>query len=123
VEKVLGIGGLFFRAKDPASLAGWYEKYLGIPPIPSSYGQEPWHQSAGPTAFAPFPESTDYFGDTSKSWMINFRVHDLKTMIAQLEASGIKVSVDAHDYPNGRFAHLHDPEGNRIELWEPKAEK
>jgi glyoxylase I family protein len=123
MEKVSGIGGLFFRAKDPTSLAAWYTKHLGIAPIPTSYGQEPWHQSEGPTAFAPFPESTDYFGKTGKSWMVNFRVRNLEAMVAQLEDAGIQVSVDVHDYPNGRFARLHDPEGNPIELWEPRAEK
>lgn len=121
MEKVLGIGGLFFRAKDPKSLAAWYESHLGIPPIPSSYQQEPWVQAAGPTAFAPFPQATGYFGDPAKSWMINFRVKDLEAMVAQLEAKGVKVSVDIHEYPNGRFARLHDPEGNPIELWQPKA--
>jgi glyoxylase I family protein len=123
MEKVSGIGGLFFKAKDPASLAGWYEKHLGISPIPRSYEQDPWHQSAGPTAFAPFPETTDYFGDKAKLWMINFRVRDLDAMVSQLQAAGIGVSVDIHDYPNGRFARLHDPEGNPIELWQPKKER
>ena len=82
MEKVLGIGGLFVRAKDPSSLAAWYTKHLGIPPIPMSYGQQPWHQSEGATAFAPFPESTDCFGNTGKSWMVNFRVQNLEAMVA-----------------------------------------
>lgn len=121
MEKVLGIGGLFFRAKDPKSLAVWYDKYLGIPPIPRSYEQHAWVQAAGPTAFAPFPEASDYFGDAAKSWMINFRVRDLVAIVAQLEAAGITVSVDLHEYPNGRFARLRDPEGNPIEWWQPKS--
>jgi glyoxylase I family protein len=119
-QKVLGIGGLFFRARDPALLAQWYEKNLGIAVVPTSYDAKPWRQEAGPTAFAPFPESTKYFGGRDHAWMINFRVRDLAAMVAQLRANGITVKVDTTAYPNGRFARLQDPEGNPIELWEPK---
>ena len=72
------------------------------------------------TAFAPFKETSDYFGDASKSWMVNFRVRDLDKIAAQLQAAGIAVKIDPQSYPNGRFARLHDPEGNPIELWQPK---
>ncbi len=120
MEKVTGIGGLFFRAHDPKALAGWYQQHLGVSLIPSSYEESPWQQEAGPTAFAPFPETSDYFGDAQKSWMVNFRVRDLDKMAAQLQAGGIAVKIDAQSYPNGRFARLHDPEGNPIELWQPK---
>jgi len=119
VEKVTGIGGFFFRARDPKSLAKWYEEHLGVLQIPTSYGAPSWKQEAGETAFAPFPESTDYFGDPQKVWMMNFRVRDLDKMVQQLQAAGIDVKVDPQKYPNGRFARLHDPEGNPIELWEP----
>jgi glyoxylase I family protein len=119
-QRVTGIGGLFFRANDPDSLARWYKEKLGVDPIPSDYGQKPWTQEAGPTAFAPFPKDTKYFGKKEQSWMIDFRVDDLDAMVAQLRAFGVEVSVDSNVYPNGRFAHLHDPEGNPIELWEPK---
>jgi glyoxylase I family protein len=119
MEKVTGIGGLFFRAGDPDSLARWYDKHLGVSPIPSSYDGSPWCQEAGPTAFAPFPEATDYFGDARKLWMINFRVRNLDTMVSQLRTAGITVEINSETYPNGRFARLHDPEGNPIELWEP----
>jgi predicted enzyme related to lactoylglutathione lyase len=120
-EKVLGIGGFFFRAADPKVLAKWYEDHLGVRQTPASYEQEPWRQEEGMTVFAPFPASTKYFGDPAKSWMINFRVRSLDAMVAQLRAAGIKVDVDAEVYPNGRFARLTDPEGNPIQLWEPKA--
>jgi glyoxylase I family protein len=123
MEKVSGIGGFFFRARDPASLASWYEQHLGISPIPKTYEAESWNQEKGPTAFGPFPENTGYFGNPAKSWMMNFRVRSLDAMVAQLTSAGVSVSVDAHDYPNGRFARLHDPEGNPIELWEPRAAK
>ena len=120
MEKVNGIGGFFFRAKDPKALGLWYEQHLGILPIPTSYGETGWQQEAGPTAFAPFPETSKYFGDAQKVWMLNFRVRDLDKMAAQLQAAGIAVKIDAQSYPNGRFARLHDPEGNPIELWQPK---
>jgi len=120
MEKVTGIGGFFFRAKDPKALGLWYEQHLGILPIPTSYGATGWQQEAGATAFAPFPETSKYFGDDQKAWMLNFRVRDLDKMAAQLEAAGIAVKIDPESYPNGRFARLHDPEGNPIELWQPK---
>jgi hypothetical protein len=118
MEKVTGIGGFFFRSKDPKALALWYEKNLGVAPIPSGPGQEPWEQEAGTTAFAPFKETSDKFGDPNKVWMLNFRVRNMDKMAAQLQAAGIDVKVDPNtDY--GKFALLHDPEGNPIELWEP----
>jgi predicted enzyme related to lactoylglutathione lyase len=118
-EKVTGIGGMFFRARDPKVLSQWYQDNLGITVIPQSANDQPWTQEAGPTAFQPFPEKTSYFGDLTKQWMINFRVADLDKMARQLEAAGIAVKVDPTTYPNGRFAHTHDPEGNPIELWQP----
>jgi glyoxylase I family protein len=120
MESVLGIGGFFFRAKNPVALSEWYRDQLGIALTPSSYDQLPWQQDAGPTAFAPFPDDTDYFGADSQSWMINFRVRNLDAMVAQLRAAGIEVDVDLENYPNGRFARLCDPEGNPIQLWEAK---
>ena len=119
MEKVTGIGGFFFRAKDSKSLAQWYRDHLGISPVPTNNEEQPWRQDAGSTAFAPFPESTKYFGDAAKVWMINFRVRDLDAMVRQLRDAAIPVEVDEHSYPNGRFARLHDPEGNPIELWQP----
>jgi glyoxylase I family protein len=120
MEKVTGIGGLFFRAHDPKALASWYQKHLGVSLTPSSEGEQAWEQEAGPTAFTPFPETTKYFGDANKVWMVNFRVRDLDKMAVQLRAAGIEIKVDAESYPGvGRFARLHDPEGNPIELWQP----
>jgi glyoxylase I family protein len=118
-ETVTGIGGFFFRARDPKALGQWYQDHLGISVIPKSENDPVWKQQAGPTAFAPFPENTKYFGDPAKQFMLNFRVSDLDKMTAQLEAAGITVKVDPTTYPNGRFAHIHDPEGNPIELWQP----
>src|SRR5215469_13563031 len=119
MEKVAGIGGLFFRAHDPKALGNWYQQHLGIALTPTSEGATVWHQEAGPTTFSPFPETTKYFGNPNKVWMVNFRVHDLDKMVAQLRTAGIEVK-DPESYPNvGRFARLHDPEGNPIELWQP----
>jgi predicted enzyme related to lactoylglutathione lyase len=115
----MGIGGVFFRARDPNALEQWYRDHLGIPVTPQSSNDPVWKQQAGPTVFSAFPESTKYFGDAAKQWMINFRVDDLDKMAAQLEAAGITVKVDPVTYPNGRFARIHDPEGNPIELWQP----
>ena len=102
-------------------LAQWYSKHLGVDQVPTSYEQEPWQQLSGPTVFAPFKQDTDYFGRDSQQWMINFRVENLTALVKQLEAAGIEVVVDKEDYPNGKFARLYDPEGNPIELWQPKS--
>jgi predicted enzyme related to lactoylglutathione lyase len=119
MEKVAGIGGLFFRARDPKALGNWYQQHLGIALTPTSEGATVWQQEAGPTLITPFPETTKYFGDLQKVWMVNFRVHDLNKMVAQLRAAGIEVK-DPETYPGmGSFARLHDPEGNPIELWQP----
>ena len=111
-ERVLGIGGLFFRSRNPKDLTKWYQVHLGI-------DQPSWQQAAGPTAFNPFPMDSDYFGSQQQGWMVNFRVRSLDAMVAQLRKSNIEVKVDPENYPYGRFARLHDPEGNPIELWEP----
>jgi catechol 2,3-dioxygenase-like lactoylglutathione lyase family enzyme len=119
MQKVLGIGGVFFRSGNPERLAQWYETHLGISPVPTSYEEKPWHQDAGPTVFAPFEKDTTYFGKPSQSWMVNFRVADLQAMVAQLRAAGVEVG-EPQSYPNGDFARLHDPDGNPIELWQPR---
>jgi glyoxylase I family protein len=120
-ERVTGIGGIFFRAQDHKALAQWYQDHLGVFITPQSATDPVWQQQAGPTSFTPFSQKTTYFGDPAKQWMINFRVADLDKMAAQLEAAGIAVKVDPTAYPYGRFARLHDPEGNPIELWQPDA--
>ena len=118
-ERVLGIGGFFFRSHDPKKLAQWYQLHLGVDPVPTESGHQGWQQAAGPTSFAPFGMDTDYFGSKQQAWMVNFRVRSLDAMVAQLQKSNIAVKVDPEKYPYGRFARLQDPEGNPIELWEP----
>lgn len=120
MERVRGIGGFFFRAKAPKALAKWYADHLGIALTPTDYNQEPWRQEAGPTAFQPFPADTTYFERPGQMFMLNFRVRDLDAMVEQLRKAGVAVEVDPKIYPNGRFASTHDPEGNPIQLWQPK---
>jgi glyoxylase I family protein len=116
MAKVTGIGGLFFRAKDPAALQAWYAQWFGLPT-----GNPYWMQDAGPTVFAPFKADTDYF-PADRQWMLNLRVEGLAEMIAALRAAGIAVETRPDwdgDGSYGHFARVHDPEGNPIELWEP----
>jgi predicted enzyme related to lactoylglutathione lyase len=112
---VTGIGGVFFRAKDPQALSAWYAEHLGV----GGGEMGSWEQAAGQTIFSPFPADTDYF-PADKQWMLNFRVEGLDLMKAELAATGIDVITNPEwDAPGvGRFARIHDPEGNEIELWE-----
>lgn len=122
MERVLGIGGFFFRAERADVLARWYAEHLGVEPPPPSYDEPTWQQQAGPTVFAPFgaPQwNSDHLG--AGGWGLNFRVRDLDAMVAQLREAGIEVDVDPEIHPNGRFASLHDPEGNAVQLWEESA--
>lgn len=114
MAQATGIGGVFFRAGDTDALAKWYETHLGV----SGF----WEQEAGMTVFAPFKHDTDYF-PAGRQWMINFRVDDLTALMAQLQEADIEIETRAEwDTPEtGRFARIHDPEGNPIELWEPPA--
>jgi len=116
MERVLGLGGVFWRSDDPARLKDWYRTRLGV----EGEGDLPWTQGAGPTVFEPFPRSTDYFAGERQQVMFNFRVRDMDAMVAQLRALGEEVTPDPEPYPYGRFARVHDPEGNAVELWEPQ---
>jgi glyoxylase I family protein len=88
MKKVTGIGGLFFHAKDPEALGRWYQEHLGVTMTPSSYEELPWWQEAGPSGVSPFPETTEYFGDSKQMWMVNFRVRDLDAMVGTATGSG-----------------------------------
>jgi glyoxylase I family protein len=90
MERVTGIGGVFFRARDPESLGRWYEQHLGVTRPPDAYGETPWRREEGPTVFAPFPQTTDYFERAEQGWMINFRVRDLDVLVVQLRAAASK---------------------------------
>lgn len=116
MERVLGIGGHFVRAKDPAALSAWYRDCLGLDA--DEHGM--WQQEPGGTVFCAFPSNTDYFGATTQQTMLNFRVRDLDAMLAQLHAKGATVAGEPEEMEGvGRFGWVTDPEGNRIELWQP----
>jgi predicted enzyme related to lactoylglutathione lyase len=116
MERVLGIGGYFMRANDPAALGAWYRECLGLNADENGL----WLTEAGPTVFATFESGTDYFGSRAQQTMLNFRVHDLEAMLAQLRAKGADVAAEAQEMAGvGRFGWVTDPEGNRIELWQP----
>ena len=116
MEHVLGIGGYFMRAVDPVALGAWYRDCLGLDADENGL----WQQEAGPTVFATFEAETDYFGSRVQQAMINFRVGDLDAMLAQLRAKGADVAAETQDMEGvGRFGWVTDPEGNRIELWQP----
>ena len=122
---VSGVGGLFFRAQDPDGLSAWYRKHLDVGAGCVAEGAGPpeegsWMVQGGPLVFAPFEAGTDYWA-ADKQFMLNLRVTDLAGLLEQLAADGIAVIVKPEwDMPEiGRFARIHDPEGNAIELWEP----
>jgi len=116
MEHVTGIGGYFLRAKDPAALGAWYRDCLGLDADENGL----WMPEAGPTVFATFESGTDYFGSAAQQVMLNFRVRDLDAMLAQLRTMGADVAADAQEMEGvGRFGWVTDPEGNRIELWQP----
>ena len=114
--KVTGIGGIFFRSKDSVALGQWYEKHFGLYSMQSG---KIWKQEAGTTVFAPFKEDTKYFGSMEQQFMINLRVEGLDELLEQLRADGVKIDENRQDEAYGKFAWVYDPEGNKIELWEP----
>lgn len=123
MARVTGIGGFFFRARDPEGLNRWYGEHLGVIMLDSrEYSDPGWFQDRGETVFSAFPQESDFFGAPGRSWAMTFRVEDLDGMVERLRSAGIGVEPHAEPYPNGRFAELEDPEGNRIQLWEPNAE-
>lgn len=121
--RVTGIGGIFFKAKDPAALKTWYSKNLGI--RMGAYGSNfEWYQGMdstkkGFTIWAPFKETTKYFQPSEKQFMINYRVVGLTQLLVNLKAAGILPTDTVERVSYGSFVHLMDPEGNKIELWEP----
>ncbi len=119
MERVIGVGGIFFKSKDPGKLKAWYRDNLGLPAdehgeiVFSSAGE-----TSAPLVWSPFPADTKYFEPSQAPFMINFRVKDLRAMLAQLRAAGALVDDKVQDEPYGKFGWVMDPEGNRIELWE-----
>jgi len=124
MERVVGVGGIFFKAKDPAKLKAWYRDHLGFPT--DEHGETMFGGEGDPKPFlvwSPFPSDTTYFEPSQASFMLNFRVKDLHAMLAQLRAAGALVDDKVQEAPFGKFGWVMDPEGNRIELWQPPAEE
>lgn len=120
MARVTGIGGVFLRSKNAKSLQAWYVENLGLEPDPDGYVILNWGgDNAGSTVWAPFDGDADYFGGRDADWMINYRVDDLDGLVEKLKAAGVPVADERFEDFNGRFAHCWDPEGNKIELWEP----
>ena len=117
MKRVTGIGGIFFKAEDPEKLYQWYEKHLGIKRENGGvmFPGEP----ETVTVWSPFKKDTAYFGGGSQSFMINYRVDNMDALLAALGEEGVEIDPKREDHEYGRFAWIVDPEGNRIELWEP----
>ena len=116
-ERIQGIGGVFFRARDPEALKRWYGEHLGIDL--EDYGTTFTAAAGDRTVWAPFPADTGYFGREDQQLMVNYRVRDLDAMVGQLRSAGVEVEEHSEEHEYGRFAWATDPEGNRFELWEP----
>ena len=120
MKRVTGIGGIFFKARDPAALGAWYQKHLGIP-------LEAWGGAAfrwageGTTIWTPFAADTKYFAPSEAPFMVNYRVDDLHALLAALRAEGCTVDDKVEESEYGKFGWVMDPEGNRLELWQPPA--
>jgi predicted enzyme related to lactoylglutathione lyase len=124
MERVTGIGGIFFKSQNPDELKAWYQQNLGIEPSADGTPLFYWREHENPdapasTVWAPFPTDTTYFEPTHAPFMINYRVRNLDAMLEQLRAAGAKVEEHVHEMEFGRFGWATDPEGNRFELWEP----
>jgi predicted enzyme related to lactoylglutathione lyase len=118
MERAIGIGGIFFRSRDPEALAAWYRDNLGVELTDFGGAQ---FGATGDTVWMPFPHKTENFGPNLKQFMINYRVASCDRMVEQLRAKGAQIDGEIEDTELGKFAHAFDPEGNRFELWEPKA--
>ena len=126
MKRVIGIGGIFFKANDPEKLAAWYKKHLGLDV--QDWGGVSFQEGAGADlkpkrqshiVWSPFEANTDYFNPSEKPFMINYRVHDLDAVLAQLRSEGVDVDPKTEKSESGYFGWIMDPEGNRIELWQP----
>jgi predicted enzyme related to lactoylglutathione lyase len=123
MKRVTGIGGIFFKSHDPEALKQWYVRHLGFPLNEDggvTFSWEMDHRKKGATVWAPFPRQTDYFNPSEAPFMINYRVENLDALLAQLRKEGVTVEERVEFYDYGRFGWIMDPEGNRIELWEPR---
>ena len=127
MKRVTGLGGVFFKAKDPQTLGAWYKEHLGLEVDPAWNGCAfPWRYAEDPTrngqtVWSAFKDSPEFLGPAENRWMINYRVENLDEVLAALRAEGVWVDENVQDSEYGRFGWVRDPEGNRIELWQPPA--
>ena len=124
MKKVTGIGGIFFKCKDPEKMKEWYQTHLGLNTNPYGASFE-WYEGAdstrkGQTQWTPFPETTKYFEPSTKDFMINYRVENLEALVAELKKNGVTIVDTIETYDYGKFVHILDAEGNKVQLWEPK---
>lgn len=124
MKRVTGIGGVFFKCKDPEATKQWYERHLGIPA--SKWGHSfQWSdgyegtENKGQTTWSPFSDTTKYFGEGPQEFMVNYRVADLKALLDALRDEGVAIVGELQEYDYGKFAHIVDCDGRRVELWEP----
>lgn len=120
-KRVTGIGGVFFKTEDPAATKDWYNKHLGL--NTDDYGCTFWWKDKegndAATQWSPFKKDTTYFEPSKKEFMMNFRVHDLVALLKALKEEGVTIVGEMEEYEYGKFGWILDPEGNKIELWEP----
>ena len=124
MARVIGVGGIFFRSNDPEGLGNWYQKWLGVP-VEHPYGaclKPDTMPPGGLTVWAPFKADTDYFDPSTKEFMFNLVVDDLDGALAQVQEGGAELAGEVEEYEYGRFGWFMDPEGNKVELWEPPGE-
>jgi predicted enzyme related to lactoylglutathione lyase len=125
MPNIIGLGGIFFKAKDPEKLKIWYKEHLGISGeygIMFNWKEQAEKQGNAYTVFSTFKEDTDYFSPSAKPFMFNFVVDDLAGMLAKLKSEGVEVLGEMEEYDYGKFGRIVDPEGNKIELWEATKE-
>lgn len=127
MKRVTGLGGVFFKCRDRAALMDWYAKHLGLEITEPGAWNFNWREAGEPermgmTVFSFFDRDTDYFDPSDEDLMFNFRVDDLDAVLAALRAEGVQVDDRVEEYEYGRFGWIMDPEGRRIELWEPNRE-
>ena len=128
MARVTGVGGIFLKAQKPDLLTSWYQKQLGMTPAPYGGVEFEWSEKDSPeivgkTVWCVFPADTEYFGSGPQQAMINYRVDDLDGLLRKLEDAGVEVDLKREEGEYGRFAWIIDPEGNRVELWEPPSAK
>lgn len=127
MKRVTGIGGVFFKCQSPDKMKDWYQKHLGLEN--DAYGTSfEWRQAEdvkkkGFTAWSPFQHTTDYFGKADQKYMINYRVENLEVLVVELKKEGVKIIDKIQSFEYGKFVHIEDVEGNRVELWEPNDEE